>query len=490
MKNRFMSVTLAGTVLALVFFAGTGKTAAASPIIETGAPDSVQMLQAPLDDIDGVIQQGVADKYMAGSVVLTARNGTIVKEDAYGYAARYLDDDFTEMDNPVDMQTDTIFDLASITKVFTATSAMQLYEQGAFSLDDPVADYIPEFAQNGKADVTIRQLLTHTSGFPAWIPLYQTTDSRAEAYAEVFATELEHDPGTNYAYSDLNMITMAAIIEKISGERLDQYVEKNITEPLDMTDTMFNPPESLKDRIAATEYQPQTDRDIVWGEVHDENAWAMDGVAGHAGLFATAQDLAVFAQMILNDGIYDGTRILEAETVDLMETNQLPEYPGNAHSVAWELNQGWYMGNLSEPTTMGHTGFTGTSIVISPSKNAVAILLTNKVHPTREAPSTNPIRQAVAGKTAAAIDAWSASTLEELVADFADEGAFSSGRAAHSLKIHLTAVSHYEDENAAAKVVKHMEGFKTLLDHHEENMSEDAYETLNRNTDYLIGKWQ
>ncbi|WP_255259605.1 serine hydrolase [Lentibacillus sp. CBA3610] len=332
-------------------------------------------------------------------------------------------------------------------------------------------------------------MLTHTSGFPAWIPLYQTTESREEAYQEVFATPLDYEPGTHYGYSDLNMITTAALIEEISGERLDDYIQTHITEPLGMTDTMFNPPESLKDRIAATEYQPQTDREIVWGEVHDENAWAMDGVAGHAGLFSTAQDLAVFAQMILNDGEYEGTRILEAETVDIMETNELPEFPGNAHSLAWELNQDWYMGALSEPATMGHTGFTGTSIVINPAKDAVAILLTNKVHPTRDAPSTNPIRQAVAGKTADAMNAWSASSMNALVEDLADDDAFAGERAVHSLKLHLSAVSHYEDKDAVAKVIKHMEGFKTLLNHQQENMSEDAYETLNRNADYLIGKW-
>ncbi|UJL45937.1 beta-lactamase family protein [Virgibacillus sp. NKC19-16] len=491
MKYRLISVTLTCLLFASLFQAGAGKAGAATPLVQPGPASSVQMLQQPLDEIDGVIEQGITDRYMPGAVTLVARSGTIVKEDAYGYAARYLDDDFTEMENPVEMQTDTIFDLASITKVFTATAAMHLYEQGAFNLDDPVAEYIPEFAQNGKSDVTIRQLLTHTSGFPAWIPLYQTTDSREEAYAEVFSTALEHEPGTHYGYSDLNMITIGALIEQISGKRLDQYIQTYITEPLGMANTMFNPPESLKNRIAATEYQPQTEREIVWGEVHDENAWAMDGIAGHAGLFSTAQDLAVFVQMILNDGQYDGTRILKTETVEKMETNQLPDFPGNAHSLAWELNQDWYMGALSEPSTLGHTGFTGTSIVISPSKDAVAILLTNKVHPTREAPSTNPLRQAVAQKTADAINAWSAHAMNELVDDFAAEDEFLSDEDVRTLQVHLTAISHYEGTGSAEKIVKHMEGFQRLLDYQRENefISEEAYETLQKNADYLIGKW-
>jgi CubicO group peptidase (beta-lactamase class C family) len=148
------------------------------------------------------------------------------------------------------------------------------------------------------------------------------------------------------------------------------------------------------------------------------------------------------------------------------------------------------MGDLSGPETMGHTGFTGTSIVVNPVKETVVILLTNKVHPTRNAPSTNPIRQEVAGKTAAAINAWNASTMKALVEDFAAEEAFSSDAVAHSLKVHLAAVSHYEDRDLANKVIKHMKGFKTLLQHQQENMSQDAYETLKTNADYLIGNWQ
>ncbi|HEX7064234.1 MAG TPA: serine hydrolase [Bacillales bacterium] len=380
-----------------------GSPGPSSPVLNPGSARSAGMVQRSLSKIDDAVQQGIANKIMPGAVVLVARRGRVVKHDAYGYAYLYADTSYTKVDNPIRMQEDTIFDLASLTKVFTATAIMQLYEEGKLDLDAPVAQYIPEFAQNGKSTVTVRQLLTHTSGFRPWLPLYQMANNREEAYQIVFSYSLKYEPGTHYVYSDLNFITLGALVERISGKRLDQYIEENITGPLHMDDTMFNPPERLKDRVAATEYQPWTGRGLVWGEVHDENAWLMDGVSGHAGLFSTAHDLAIFAQMILNDGKYKGARILEPETVAMIETNQLPDFPGDAHGLGWELAQGWYMDALAGPLTMGHTGFTGTSMVISPGNQAIAILLTNNVHPTREAPSTNPIRRKVARWTADAI---------------------------------------------------------------------------------------
>ncbi|ASK62325.1 serine hydrolase [Virgibacillus phasianinus] len=492
MIKQFITIALIFVFVVSSFFVSARTSYASSIVLEPGPASSVHMLQQPLDEIDGVIQQGIDNRIMAGAVVLVARSGKIVKEDAHGYAARYVNDDYEEMENPVKMQADTIFDLASITKIFTSTAVMQLYEKGKFNLDDPVATYIPAFAQNGKEDVTIRQLLTHTSGFTPWISLYTMADSREEAYQTVFAQPLEHDPGTHYAYSDLNMITLGALVEQLSGERLDHYINEHITEPLGMNDTMFNPPASLKDRTAATEYQPWTDRGLVWAEVHDENAWIMDGVAGHAGLFSTARDLAIFAQMILNDGQYEGARILQPESVQLMGTNQLPNFPGDAHGLGWELNQSWYMGALASPSTMGHTGFTGTSIVINPNKQTMVIVLTNNVHPTRESSSTNPIRRQVAGKTADAIYAWSAASMKELVKQLEEKGEFENSDAVHRLTLHLTAVNQYESNDQAEKVVKHMKNFKLLLDHQKESelISEEAYETLKTDANYLIEKWQ
>jgi CubicO group peptidase (beta-lactamase class C family) len=374
-----------------------------SAVIHPGTPQAAGMREAPLRKIDEVITQAMRDNVISGAVVYIVRRGMIVKQKAYGYAKQYEDDTFTQSKQPIPMRMDTMFDLASISKLFTTTAAMKLYEQGKFSLDDPVAKYIPEFAQNGKENVTIRQLMTHTSGLAAWIPLYTMGTNRDDRLQIVFAQPLEHPPGTTYVYSDLNMITLGALVERLSGVRLDQFVYRYITKPLGMNNTMYNPPLLKKRRIAATEYQPWTGRGMVWGEVHDENAWALDGVAGHAGLFSTARDLAIFASMFLQNGTYGGKRILQPETVQLLMENQIPQFPGYDHGLGWELAQGWYMDALSEHTSFGHTGYTGTSIVVNPNNDVIAILLTNRVHPTRNTPSINPLRRQVSRLTADAI---------------------------------------------------------------------------------------
>ncbi|SDC59434.1 CubicO group peptidase, beta-lactamase class C family [Melghirimyces thermohalophilus] len=373
------------------------------PVLHRGAPASAGMKKAPLQAIDPMLKQSIQDGLTPGAVVLVARQGTIVKQEAYGYAARYQDDQGNQLEQPVSMKEDTIFDLASISKVFTTVAAMQLVERGELALEDPVAKYIPEFAQQGKDEVTVRQLMTHTSGFEPWIPLYTMGESRKDRLNLVFAHPLENEPGTTYAYSDLNMITLGALVERISGQRLDQYVKENITAPLGMKDTMYNPPDSLKHRIAATEYQPGVGRGLVWGSVHDENAWSLDGVAGHAGVFSTAKDLAIFAHTMLNEGSYGGVRILKPETVAWMEKNHNAAFPGEDHGLGWELNQEWYMDALSDIHTLGHTGYTGTSLVVNRDNRVITITLTNRVHPTRETVSINPIRRQVARLTADAI---------------------------------------------------------------------------------------
>ncbi len=374
-----------------------------SPVLHPGSATGAGMVKQPLEDLDPILEGMIDDQVMPGAVAFVARRGHIVKHDAYGYAYQYTDDSFTEADNPVEMQKDTIFDLASISKIFTTTAAMKLYEEGLFELDDPVAKHLPSFATNGKEDVTIKQLMTHTSGFPAWIPLYTQGDSREERLQIVLEYPLSNEPGESYTYSDLNMITLGVLVEELSGQRLDEFVKENLTEPLDMEDTMYNPPESLKHRIAATEYQPYIDRGIVWGEVHDENAWSLDGVAGHAGVFSTASDLAKFAHMFVNDGRYGGKQILKKDTIELLTENQIPQFPGDDHGLGWELGQGWYMDALSEGNTLGHTGYTGTSIAINQNNDTIAILLTNRVHPTRNTVSTNGARRALARQVADSI---------------------------------------------------------------------------------------
>ncbi|WLD92813.1 serine hydrolase [Alkalihalobacillus sp. AL-G] len=380
-----------------------GEPGPISPVLHPGSARGSGMNAQPLNEIDQVMNTMIEDEVMPGAVTFVARRGHIVKYEAYGYAAQFTDDSKKEMENPIEMSKDTIFDLASISKIFTTTAAMKLYEEGYFELDDPVAKYIPEFAQNGKDDVTIRQLMTHTSGFKAWIPLYTQGKSREDRLQIVFEYPLANAPGTTYTYSDLNMITLGALIERLSGQRLDRFVKEKITEPLGMTDTMYNPPLELKHRIAATEYQPWTDRGLVWGEVHDENAWSLGGVAGHAGVFSTAVDLAKLAHMYTNNGRYGDKQILQPETVQLLAENQIPEFPGDDHGLGWEIQQGWFMDALSSESTLGHTGYTGTSIVVDRNNSTIAILLTNRVHPTRNTVSTNPARRQFARKVADAI---------------------------------------------------------------------------------------
>ncbi|GAA0469677.1 serine hydrolase [Alkalibacillus silvisoli] len=372
-----------------------------SPVLHPGSTIGAGMVEEPLNQIDDVIEGMVDEGVMPGAVTFVARKGHIVQHEAYGYSYQYEDDQLTETDQPIPTETDTIYDLASLSKLFTTTAAMTLYDKGYFDLDDPVAKYIPEFSVNEKDEVTIRQLMTHTSGFPAWIPLHSQGENREERMQIVYEHELTSEPGTSYTYSDLNMITLGGLIERLTGERLDEYVERAITKPLKLNDTMYNPPEHLKPRIAATEYQPLVDRGLVWGEVHDENAWGLDGVAGHAGLFSTAEDLGKFAHMFLNGGRYGGKQIVQEETVDLMLDSQIPELTDQG--LGFEFERGSFMGALSDETTFGHTGFTGTSLVVNQENDTIAILLTNRVHPTRETPSTHVARRAFAQQVADAI---------------------------------------------------------------------------------------
>jgi CubicO group peptidase (beta-lactamase class C family) len=350
-------------------------------------------------DIAGYLQPSPSRPEYAGAVALAAHDGVIVAHDAAGYALRYANDKPTELppDQWIPMRADTIFDLASMTKLFTAIAGVQLIEAGRIDLNAPVARYIPAFAANGKAGITIRNLMTHTSGLPADPdPSLCTYASNDQRWAAVFAVKPFAAPDTAYLYSDMNMMTMGKVIETVTGQTLDQVVAQRITGPLGLTDTMFNPPAALQPRIAAEEYQPWTGRGIVWGTVHDENAYCVGGVSGHAGLFSTAHDLAILAQALLNGGAYDHARILSEDSVRLLFSNDNQAFPGDSHGLGFELDQRWYMDGLNSPISAGHTGYTGTSIVIDPLAHSFVILLTNRVHPSRNWGSNNPSRRAVA----------------------------------------------------------------------------------------------
>ena len=341
-----------------------------------------------------------------GATSLMVHDGKVVERNAAGYAVKYADAT-TELpkDEWVPARTDTIYDLASLSKLFTSLVAVQQLDAGHIDLDTPVAHYLPEFAANGKGDITIKQLLTHTSGFdadpvPSLWQGYPDIPSREKA---ILDAKPINPPGTTYLYSDLNMLTMQLVLQKVTGKPLDTLVREDVTRPLHMNDTGYNPPVSKLPRIAATEYEATPARGMVRGSVHDENAWALGGVAGHAGVFSTVDDLAVLAQAILNGGVYRGHRILSGHGVTLMEENFNQNFPDDSHGLGFELDQIWYMGGLSGPQTLGHTGFTGTSLVIDPLSRSFVILLTNRVHPTRDTPSTNAARRGIAQAIAQAM---------------------------------------------------------------------------------------
>jgi CubicO group peptidase (beta-lactamase class C family) len=372
---------------------------------------------------------GAAHPLYPCAVVIAGHNGTIVQHSASGYALRYSDDKPTELprDQWIPMRNDTIFDLASMSKLFTTIVALQEVERGTIDLDATVATYLPDFAQNGKGTITLRQLLTHTSGLRPDLPFYNYTGRAAQEQA-LYAEKLQNPVGAAYVYSDLNLITMQFILEKVTGKTLDVLVRDGITEPLGLRDTGYNPPASKKDRIAATEYEhtpyAALNRGLVWGQVHDENSYALGGVAGHAGVFSTAHDIAVVAQMILDGGRYGHARVLTDGSVRQIFTNFNQKFPSDSHGIGFELDQRWYMGGLSSPVTAGHTGYTGTDIVIDPLSKSFVILLTNRVHPSRNWGSINPARIAVAQDLARAIpvrpaegrDAWFSQTKDRSTA--------------------------------------------------------------------------
>ncbi|GAB3000306.1 serine hydrolase domain-containing protein [Saccharothrix stipae] len=380
----------------------------ASSVLRTGTPQRVGLDPAPLDAALAQIERytvpdATGHPLFAGAVTLFAHDGVVVTHEPTGWAVRYADAVGTELPEPqrVPMTRDTIFDLASISKLFTSIVVMRQHELGRFGLDDPVARHLPEFGVNGKGSITVRQLLTHTSGLVAWLPLWSQYPDVPSRLKAVMDTTPRSAPGTAYLYSDLNLITLGVLVEKWSGKTLDQLVRDDITGPLGLVDTGYNPPAAKLDRIAATEYQ--AGRGIIRGTVHDENAWSLGGVAGHAGMFSTARELAVLGQTILNGGAYAGGRILRPDTVELMLTDFNQGFPGNSHGLGFELDQRWYMGALTSPRAAGHTGYTGTTLVLDPLSRSIAILLTNRVHPSRNWGSINPARRVVANGLAQAL---------------------------------------------------------------------------------------
>jgi uncharacterized protein YbbC (DUF1343 family)/CubicO group peptidase (beta-lactamase class C family) len=322
-----------------------------------------------LPAVDAAIEQAIQDKQVPGAVLIVGHDGTVIYRKAYG--ARALEP------RREAMTLDTVFDLASLTKVIaTTTAVMQLVEQGKVRLNDPVAKYLPEFAQNGKDDITVRQLLIHFSGLEKDLDLKAAWEGKQTAYGMAFGDAPEDAAGSRFTYSDVNFIVLGALVERISGEALDEYAERHIFLPLKMMRTRFVPPTDLRagwiEKIAPTQYD-ENDR-MLWGVVHDPTARRMGGVAGHAGLFSTGDDLAKFAQALLNGG--DG--ILSELTVEKMTRPEQPPAAPVLRGFGWDIDSplSSNRGDLLPVGSFGHTGWTGTSIWIDPTTRTYIILRT------------------------------------------------------------------------------------------------------------------
>jgi CubicO group peptidase (beta-lactamase class C family) len=363
---------LCRAICAAIFFCSVSAVWAESRL-PNAEPANVGMSAERLSAIDRIVAEGLRDKKMPGCVVVVGRQGQIVHRKAYGF--RRIEPQREEM------TLDTIFDLASLTKpISTATSVMKLIEDGKIALDDPVAKHLPGFEANGKDQILVRHLLLHSSGLIPDNPITDYALGPAKAWENLVAIKPVAKLEEKFQYSDVNFLILGRLVEQVSGKTLDEFVQEQFYRPLKITDTGYRPSKELVGRIAPTE---KRGGDWQTGVVHDPRAMALGGVAGHAGLFSTGDDLAVFAQMILNRGEFEGTRVLKAETVELMtKPHDVPG--GYKRALGWD-NRSSYSGNrgdLLSPAAVGHGGFTGTGIWIDPGQDLFVIFLSSRLHPT------------------------------------------------------------------------------------------------------------
>jgi uncharacterized protein YbbC (DUF1343 family)/CubicO group peptidase (beta-lactamase class C family) len=363
--------------------------------LPVAAPASAGMSAEQLAYLDKAVAAEIARKQLPGAVVLVGRQGQIVWRKAYGNRALEP--------APEAMTLDTVFDLASLTKIVaTATSVMILVERGQVRLADPVARYLPEFAAAGKQGITVEQLLIHRSGLIPDNDIKDYLQGPAQAMLNIWKLAPVNAPGSKFIYSDVNFIVLAELVKRVSGKPVDQFAAENIYRPLGMNDTGYNPAAALQARSAPTEQRgggqevPSTGEKAggaehwMRGEVHDPRAYLLGGVAGHAGLFSTADDLAIYCQMILNGGEYQGRRILSPLTVARM--TQPRENGGNGGQGQWRA-LGWdyhtsfsaNRGELFPLGSFGHTGFTGTGLWLDPASQTFVVFLSNRVHPRLDA---------------------------------------------------------------------------------------------------------
>jgi serine-type D-Ala-D-Ala carboxypeptidase len=361
---------------------------------------ALTLLSGPdLSPVDVAVEAAIRRGDCPGAVVLVLHKDEIILRKAYGNRA------VEPIKTP--MAVDTIFDLASLTKpIATGTSIMLLAEQGKLRPDEKVAKYWPAFAASGKEGILIKHLLLHTSGLTADNAVADYRDGREKSLERIAALKLEAPPGTRFKYSDVGFIVLGELVERVSGQKLDAFARTNVFDPLRMTDTAFTPDDAFKKRIAPTSKRAGQ---IILGSVHDPRSFLMGGVAGHAGLFATADDLARYGQMMLHNGELDGKRILKPETVKLFtERHEVPlGKPGDParklyRSFGWDVDSSYSTprgDGFTRGEGFGHTGFTGTSIWIDFKSQTAIIILTNRVHP-NEKGNASRLRREVANAVA------------------------------------------------------------------------------------------
>src|SRR5262245_12394475 len=382
MRNRYIRFTTTALMILTLGWIAPARAVQGSaqkpPLSSESAsgPPAVGMSPTRLAHLDEIIDAEIAKKQLPGAVVIVGRKGKVVWRRAYGNRA--------VEPAPEPMTVDTIFDLASLTKVVaTATSMMILVERGLVRLGDPVSRYIPEFGESGKKNITVEQLLTHRSGLIADNDVKDYEQGPEVAMRNIWKLAPLAEAGSKFIYSDVNYIVLAELVKRVSGKPVDQFASENIFRPLGMKDTGYKPDASLTPRIAPTERRGEK---WMRGEVHDPRAYLLGGVAGHAGLFSTADDLAIYCQMILNRGEFQGAKVLSPMGVTRM-TEARPTggnaVDGAARGIGWDIFTGYSAnrGDLFPVGSFGHTGFTGTGLWIDPSSETFVVFLSNRVHP-------------------------------------------------------------------------------------------------------------
>jgi CubicO group peptidase (beta-lactamase class C family) len=352
------------------------------------------------DTIAKVLARALTDSAFPGAIAVVGNHAAVLAQRAVGHI------DWAPSPAPDEH---TLWDIASLTKVTGMTTAMmQLVEQGKVDLDAPLQRYIPEWTGPNKEKVTVRHLLTHSSGLPAFKP-YDKITTNADSIAKLmFATPLDTVPGARMVYSDIGAYMLGKLVERVSGETLDQYVVRHVFQPLGMNETRYNPPAAWIDRIAPTEIDPLRGGKVR-GKVHDERAYYLGGVSAHAGIFTSAHDLARFARMYLSGGILDGVRVVRPETIERFTTIQDSAFSNRA--LGWEKPTGRNSaGHLMSSRAFGHTGFTGTSIWMDPARDLFVILLSNRVNPTRENNRIGGVRTALADAVVGTVDRFRSTT--------------------------------------------------------------------------------